>query len=97
MRESFRRFEIVLPRRCNGRQPFGDELVPGIVSELHRHFAIDARKSILLAKLDHSTRVIVDVADTDSNRHFFEQFKMSLQLRQEAFDILMTTYLIELV
>ena len=106
MSKSFRRYEILLPRRFNDQQLVPDELIADSLLELRLQFgAVSSETQIIRGYWDHEgqsypdelVRVFIDVADTQENRLFFQEFKERLKARFQQIDIWMTTYGIELI
>jgi hypothetical protein len=106
MSKSYRRYEILLPRRFNDQQPVPDELVVETLLELEQRFgAVSSETQIIRGLWQHEgqsyrdelVRVFVDVPDTPENRQFFEEYKERLKARFRQLDIWMTTYLIEVL
>ena len=106
MSKSYRRYEILLPRRFNDQQPVPDELIVETLLELEQRFgAVSSETQIIRGLWQHEgqsyrddlVRVFVDVPDTPDNRHFFEEYKERLKARFRQLDIWMTTYLIEVL
>lgn len=106
MSKSYRRYELLLPRRFNDQQPVPDELVVETLLELEQRFgAVSSETQIIRGLWQHEgqsyrdelVRVFVDVPDTPENRQFFEEYKERLKARFRQLDIWMTTYLIEVL
>ncbi len=106
MRKSYRRYEILLPRWSNEHQPITDEAIGETLLELRKRFgAVSSETQIIRGLWEHLgqifsddlIRIFVDVADTDENHQFFEQFKERLKTRFAQIDIWMTTHLIEVI
>ena len=106
MSESFRRFEILLPRQFNNGQAVPDELVAETLRELEDQFgAVSCETQIIRGLWRHAdeifrddlVKVYVDTADSAESRDFFIQFKQLLKSRFRQLDIWMTTYPIEVL
>jgi len=106
MSRSYRRYEFLLPRRYNDQRPIPDELFIQVLLELETQFgSVSSETQVIHGRWRHEgttirdelARIFVDVADSDDNRLFFEQFKERLKSRFEQIDIWMTTHLIEVV
>jgi hypothetical protein len=106
MSKSYRRYEILLPRRFNDQQPVPEELIVETLLELEQRFgAVSSETQIIRGLWQHEgqsyrddlVRVFVDVPDTPENRQFFEAYKERLKTRFRQLDIWMTTYLIEVL
>jgi hypothetical protein len=88
MSKSYRRYEILLPRRFNDQQPVPDELVVETLLELEQRFgAVSSETQIIRGLWQHEgqsyrddlVRVFADVPDTLENRQFFEEYKGVVQ------------------
>jgi hypothetical protein len=106
MSRSFRRYEILLPRRFNDQQPVPDELVVETLLELERQFgAVSSETQIIRGLWQHEgqsyrdelIRVFVDVPDMPEHRQFFQEYKERLKTRFRQLDIWLTTYLVEVL
>jgi hypothetical protein len=106
MSKSYRRYEILLPRRFNDQQPVPDELIVETLLELEQRFGAVSSETQIIRGLwrhegqsyrDDLVRVFIDVPDTPENRQFFEEHKERLKTRFRQLDIWMTTYLIEVL
>lgn len=106
MSDSFRRFEILLPRRFNDGQPVPDDLVAETLLELECHFGAVSCETQVIQGLwrqaeqlfrDDLIRVFVDAPDVPESRQFFLEFKDQLKARFQQIEIWMTTYPIEVL
>jgi hypothetical protein len=106
MSDSFRRFEILLPRRFNDGQPVPDELIADALVELEEHFgAVSCETQIVRGIWRHEDqsfrdeliRVFVDAPDIPESRQFFLDFKAHAKQDFQQIDIWMTTYPIEIL
>lgn len=106
MSNSFRRYEILLPRRFNDQQPMPEELLVDTLLELEQRFGAVSSETQIIRGLwhhqgqsyrDELVRVFVDVPDTAEIRQFFQQFKERLKTRFRQIDIWMTSYPIEIL
>lgn len=106
MSKSFRRYEILLPRRFNDQQPIPDELIADSLLELRRKFGVESCETQIIRGYwehegqlypDDLVRLFVDVADSPENRLFFQEFKEELKARFRQIDIWLTTYPVELI
>jgi hypothetical protein len=103
MSKTFRRYEILLPRRFNDQQPVPDESLAETVLELRRQFGAVSSETQIIRGLweqqqsyaDDLGRIFVDVPDTPQNRQFFEEYKERLKARFCQIDIWMVSFLIE--
>lgn len=80
MSASFRRFEILLPRRFNDGRPVPDELIADTLLELEERFGAVSSETQIIRGLwrheeqlfrDELIRVIVDTLDVPESRQFF--------------------------
>jgi len=106
MSASFRRFEILLPRRFNDGKPVPDELVADALLELEERFGAVSCETQSIRGLwrhddvlyrDELIRAFVDAPDVPSSREFFLDFKERAKVTFEQVDIWMTTYPIEVL
>ena len=106
MNASFRRFEILLPRRFNNDQLVPDELIADTLLELEARFgAVSAETQSIRGMWRHEDQlyrdelilVFVDTLDVPESREFFREFKERLKARFQQIDIWMTTYPIEIL
>ena len=104
--DSFRRFEILLPRRFNDGQPVSDELIADTLLELEEHFGAVSCETQIIRGLwrnenqlfrDDLVRVFVDAPDVSESRQFFFDFKERAKAKFKQVDIWMTTYPIEVL
>jgi hypothetical protein len=106
MSDSFRRFEILLPRRFNDGEPVPDDLIADTLLELEERFGAVSSESQIIHGLwrhgdqlfrDELVRVFVDVPDVPENRAFFMEFKERAKAQFKQIDIWMTTYPVEVL
>jgi len=106
MNASFRRFEILLPRRFNDGQTVPDELIADTLIELEERFGAVSSETQPIHGLwrhedqlyrDELIRVFVDTLDVAESRAFFTEFKERMKERFQQIDIWMTTYPIEVL
>ena len=106
MSESFRRFEMLLPRRFNDGQPVPDDLIAEVLLELEQHFgAVSCETQTIRGLWRHSgelyrddlIRVFVDAIDVPENRQYFLDFKARAKVLFRQLDLWMTTYPIEVL
>jgi hypothetical protein len=106
MSKSYRRYEILLPRRFNDQQPVPEELLVETLLELEQRFGSVSSETQIIRGLwhhqgqsyrDELMRVFVDVPDTPENLQFFLEFKELLKGRFRQIDIWMTTFLLEVL
>ena len=84
MSASFRRFEILLPRRFNDGQQVPDELIADTLLELEARFGAVSCETQTIRGLwrhddelfrDDLVRAFVDAPDVQESREFFLEFK----------------------
>ena len=106
MSASFRRFEILLPRRFNDGQPVPDELIADALLELEERFGAVSCETQTIRGLwrhedelfrDDLVRAFVDAPDVPESRQFFLEFKERLKAAFRQIDIWVTTYPIEVL
>jgi len=106
MSASFRRFEILLPRRFNDGQPVPDELIADVLLELEERFGAVSCETQTIRGLwrhedelfrDDLIRAFVDAPDLPESRQFFIEFKEQVRAAFRQIDIWVTTYPIEVL
>jgi hypothetical protein len=106
MSDSYRRFEILLPRRFNDGRPVPDGLIAGVLLELRERFGAVSCETQTIRGLwrhedelfrDDLVRVFVDAPDVPESRRFFLEFKERAKALFRQIDIWMTTYPIEVL
>jgi hypothetical protein len=106
MNASFRRFEILLPRKFNDGRSVPDELIADTLLELEERFGAVSSETQIIRGLwrhedqlyrDDLIRVFVDTSDVPESRQFFLEFKERVKARFQQIDIWMTTYPIEVL
>src|SRR5437660_203115 len=106
MSASFRRFEILLPRRFNDGLQVPDELIADALLELEERFGAVSCETQTLQGLwrygeqlyrDDLVRVFVDAPDVLESRKFFLEFKERAKTTFRQIDIRLTTYPIEVL
>ena len=106
MSASFRRFEILLPRKFNDGQPVPDELIADTLLELEERFGAVSSETQTIRGLwryedrlfrDELIRTFVDTPDVPESREFMLEFKERMKARFRQIDIWMTTYPIEVL
>ncbi len=106
MSASYRRYEILLPRRYNDGRAVPPRLIEETLIELRRKFGPTSRETQTIqghwqhqSEIYHdlSVRVFVDVEDIAANRDFFLRFKKRLRQQFEQHDIYMTSHQIEVL
>jgi hypothetical protein len=103
---SYRRYEILLPRRFNDGQQIPPRLITETLIELKRQFgAASCETQTIQGQWQYQrevyhgqlVRVFVDVEDVSENREFFLTFKQQLKQRFQQLDIWMTSHAIDLL
>jgi hypothetical protein len=103
---TYRRYEILLPRRFNDGQSIPRRWLTEAVVELRERFGgvsceIQAIRGEWEAEgevyRDELVRVFVDVEDTAENRDFFLHFRERLKSRFRQLAIWMTSYSIDVL
>lgn len=106
MSNSFRRYEILLPRQFNDRQSIPEELLVETLMELERRFGAVSSETQIIRGLwthqgqsyrDELARVFIDVPDTAETQQFFREFKEHLKARFRQIDIWMTSHPIDVI
>lgn len=106
MNVSFRRFEILLPRKFNDGQPIPDDLIVDTIMELEEQFgAVSSETQAIRGYWRHEeqlyrdelVRLFVDTLDVPENQQFFVDFKERLKERFQQIEIWMTTYPIDVL
>jgi len=106
MSVSFRRFEILLPRRFNDGETVPDELIADTMLELESRFgAVSSDTQTIHGQWRHDDqlfrdeliRVFVDILDVPESREFFLEFKERVKARFKQIDIWLTTYPIDVL
>lgn len=106
MSNSYRRFEILLPRRFNDGKPVPEVILAETILELEGRFgSISAETQVIHGRWSHEgksyqdelVRVFVDVPDDPENRAYFVAFKESLKTRFDQLEIWVTTYPLDVI
>jgi hypothetical protein len=106
MSNSYRRYEILLPRQFNDQQAIPEELLVETLLELEQRFGAVSSETQIIRGLwthqgqsyrDELIRVFVDVPETPETQQFFGEFKERLKTRFRQIDIWMTSHLIEVI
>ena len=104
MSVSFRRFEILLPRRFNDGQPVPDELIADALLELEGRFGAVSCETQTIRGLwrhedelfrDDLIRAFVDAPDVPESRQFFLEFKERLKERFDQLEIWITSHALD--
>src|SRR5262249_18318403 len=99
MNTSYRRYEILLPRRFNDGQHVPNRLVTQTLLELRQKFgAVSLETQSIRGQWqrhgdvfqDQVVRLFVDVEDTPVNRQFFVELKQRLKARFQQLEIWLT-------
>lgn len=97
---SYRRYEILLPRRYNDGRPVSPRLVTETLIELRKQFGAASQETqVIRGQWQHEseiyhdqlTRIFVDVEDTPDNRQFFIEIKERLKTRFQQIEIWLTS------
>jgi hypothetical protein len=106
MSNSFRRYEILLPRQFNDQKSIPEELLVETLLELEQRFGSVSSETQIIRGLwthqgqsyrDELARVFVDVPDTPESRQFFLEFKERLKVGFRQLDIWLTSHSIEVL
>lgn len=106
MSTTYRRYEILLPRRFNDGQRIPRRLLTDTVVELRERFGgVSCETQIIQGEWeeegevyrDELVRVFMDVEDTPENRRFFEQLRPTLKARFQQLAIWMTSHSIDVL
>ena len=106
MSASFRRFEILLPRKFNDGLPVPDELIADTILELEERFSAVSSETQTISGFwryedqrfrDELIRKSVDAPDVPDSRLFFMEFKERVKASFRRIDIWMTTYPIDVL
>ena len=101
-----RRYEILLPLKYNDGRTVGPETFEQTREDLVTHFGgltllPDSVRGIWIREgtryEDDLLRFVVDVEDSEENRHFFVSWKTTLLARFQQIEIYITSHLIEVV
>ncbi len=103
LRESLRRYELLLPLVFNDGRAVPEKLLAATRHELRVRFgAISTETQAIRGEEDDSAgvndqmvRVFIDVPDTDENHKFFGKLKERLKRRFKQEEIWITTHLVE--
>jgi hypothetical protein len=100
MSTSYRRYEILLPRRFNGGQLVPNRLFTETLIQMREKFgATSCETQTIQGQWQHERvvykddlcRIFVDVEDTPGNRQFFLSLKGELKSRFQQIDIWLTS------
>ena len=106
MSVSYRRFELLLPRRFNDGQAVPDELIADTLLELEERFGAVSSETQPIHGLwrhgeqifrDELIRVFVDTLDVAESRTFFAEFKERVKAQFQQIDIWLVTYPIDVM
>lgn len=106
MSTSYRRYEMLLPRRHKDGRRIPNRLVTETLIELRERFgASSCETQTIQGQWQHQgeiyhdelVRVFVDVEDLPENRGFFLQFKERLKQRFEQVEIWLTSHPIDVL
>jgi hypothetical protein len=103
---SYRRYEILLPRRFNDGQPVPNRLITEVILELRQHFgAVSCETQVIRGEWENAgevyhdqvLRLFVDVEDKLENRRFFLDLKERLKSRFQQIEIWLTSYPVDVL
>ena len=103
---SYRRYEILLPRRFNNGQLVPNRLHTETILELRQRFgAVSCETQLIRGEWenqrevyrDEVVRLFVDVEDEPQNRDFFLGLKQRLKSRFQQLDIWLTSHPIDVL
>jgi len=103
---SYRRYEILLPRRFNDGSPVPPSLLAETLIDLRQRFgAASCETQTIQGQWQHQSeiyhdelvRVFVDVEDVPQNREFFLRFKNRLKQEFNQIEIWMTSHVIDVM
>lgn len=106
MSASYRRFEILLPRRYNDGEPVPDELIADALFSIQKRFGAVSSETQTIHGLwshedqtyrDDLVRLFADVPDTPESRQLFLEFKERAKATFRQIDIWMTTYPVDIL
>ncbi len=106
MNTSYRRYEILLPRRFNDGQRVPNRLVTETIVELRQRFgAASCETQMIRGEWQHQdevyhdelVRLFVDVEDDPQYRQFFLELKQRLKGRFRQLDIWLTSHPIDVL
>jgi hypothetical protein len=106
MSGSFRRFEILLPRRFNDGSSVPEDLIAETLLEIEDRFGAVSCETQAIRGIwrheehlyeDELIRVFVDGPDDPDSRQFFVELKERLKSRFNQLEIWLTTYPIEVL
>ena len=106
MNASFRRFEMLLPRRYNDGQEVPDKIISDTLVELQEQFgAVSCESQYIRGTWAHEDhvyrddliRVFVDTPDLPQSKEYFKAFKERMKIRFKQIDIWVTTYQIDVM
>lgn len=101
-----RRYEILLPLRFNDRTEVPEPLVANVVGVLRDKFGAVSSESQTIRGIwifegevyrDDTTRLFVDVADTDENKRWFAALKEQLKRDFDQLDIWIISHPIDVL
>lgn len=106
MRDTYRRYEILLPLKFNDGQPVPPELIGETAIELRARFgAVSTETQTIQGRWQHQgafyqdelARVFVDVPDLPEHEEFFVAYKETLKIRFRRLDIWLTSHPIKIL
>ena len=106
MSTSYRRYEILLPRRFNDGRRVPPRLVTETLIDLREYFGAASQETQIIrgqwqheAEVYHDqlVRIFVDVEDTAENRKYFVELKERLKARFQQIEMWLTSSPIDLL
>ncbi len=104
MNSKWRRFEVLLPLQFNDGRDVPSERLADAVLEIVDHFGAASYETQKVeghwrhggvAYRDNLVKIVVDVPDSDENRHWMHQFKLRWKAQLEHLELWMVSYAIE--
>jgi hypothetical protein len=104
MNSKWRRFEVLLPLQFNDGRDVPSEWLADAVLEIVDHFGAVSYETQKVeghwrhggvVYRDNLVKIVVDVPDSDENRHWMQQFKLRWKAQLEQLELWMVSYAIE--
>lgn len=104
MNSKWRRFEVLLPLQFNDGRDVPSEWLADAVLEIVDHFGAVSYETQKVeghwrhggvVYRDNLVKIVVEVPDSDENRHWMQQFKLRWKVRLEQLELWMVSYAIE--
>jgi hypothetical protein len=106
IKNSMRRWEILLPMQFNDGSPVPQEKVDAVIAFIHGRFGAASFETQTIRGLwqhegkiyrDSPVRLFADVADTAENREWFVRLKERLKRDFQQLDVWITSHVIEVL